>query len=102
MRVLSSPRSVDNDDNSTGEYAQGDEPFLSIIETVIDECYTRSGQHLLGVAKIQAMLSEVARFFASSHSYCILHPACNYFCNYMQVQNHGLSGVRVLNQSAME
>ena len=51
---------VGDDDYSTGEQAQGDEPFLPIIEAAIDEADTRAGQHLFGVRKIQPMFSEVA------------------------------------------
>jgi hypothetical protein len=51
---------VGNDDYSTGEQAQGDKPFLSIIEAAIYEGDARAGQHLFGVGKIQTMFSEIA------------------------------------------
>ena len=51
---------VGNDDYSTGEQAQGDKPFLSIIETAIYERDARPGQDLFGVRKIQTMFGEVA------------------------------------------
>lgn len=46
--------------NPAGQHAKGDKPFLPIIETVIHECDTRTGQDFLGVPKIQAMPDEVA------------------------------------------
>src|SRR5262249_30698153 len=52
-------RRVGNDDYSTSEQAQSDEPFLSILETVINEGDARSSQHLFGVRKIQTVFSEV-------------------------------------------
>jgi hypothetical protein len=51
---------VGDNDYSTGEQAQGDEPFLSIIETVIYERDARAGQYLFGVRKIQPMFSGIA------------------------------------------
>jgi hypothetical protein len=51
---------VGDNDYSTGEQAQSDKPFLSIIETVIYERDARAGQHLFSVRKIQSMLGEVA------------------------------------------
>jgi len=48
-----------NDRYSTGEQAQGDKPFLPIIETVIYEGYTRPGQHLFGIRKVESMFNEI-------------------------------------------
>jgi len=61
MRVIPSPRgALGNHDGSTGEQAQADQPFLSIIETVVYEGDARPGQYLSGIRKIQTMLGEVA------------------------------------------
>ena len=49
-----------NDDYSTGEQAQGDQPFLSIIEPVVYEGDARPGENLLGVGKMQAVFNKVA------------------------------------------
>jgi hypothetical protein len=49
--------------HASSEQAQGDKPFLSIIETVILEGDARSGKHLFGVFKSQTMLGEVAPVF---------------------------------------
>src|SRR5580704_9614168 len=51
---------VGNNDYSTGEQAQCDKPFLSIIEAAIYEGYAGTGQYLFGIRKIQPMFSEVA------------------------------------------
>jgi hypothetical protein len=51
---------VGYDNYSTGEKAQGEKPFLPIIETVIYESHVRPGQYLLGVREIQTLLGEVA------------------------------------------
>jgi len=42
------------------EHAQSDQPFLSIVETVVDEGNTRPCQHLFGVGEIQSVFSHVA------------------------------------------
>src|SRR5271157_282108 len=47
-------------DQASGEEAQSDQPFLSIIETVVLEGDTRSGKYLFGVLKSQTVLGEVA------------------------------------------
>jgi hypothetical protein len=60
MRVkFVAARRVGDDDYSTGEQAQGDKPFLSIIETVIYEGDARPCQHLSGVSKVKAMLRRI-------------------------------------------
>src|SRR5690242_18361702 len=59
-RHAATARRVSNDDYSTGEQAQGDKPFLSIIEAVIHEGHARPAKHLFSIGKIQAMLGEVA------------------------------------------
>jgi hypothetical protein len=51
---------VGDNDCSTGEQAQGDKPFLSIIETVVYEGDARPGQHLFGVRKVQTVFGGVA------------------------------------------
>src|SRR5580693_4413937 len=58
-RVLAARR-VGESHDAAGQHAQGDKPFLPIIETVIHECDARACEHFLGVPKIQAMLDEVA------------------------------------------
>jgi len=50
---------VGNDNHSTGEQAQGDKPFLSIIEAAVYEGNAWSGQHLFGVHKIQTMFAKL-------------------------------------------
>jgi hypothetical protein len=50
-------------DQPSGKQAQGDKPFLSIIETVILEGHARSGKHPFGVLKGQTVLGEVATVF---------------------------------------
>ena len=40
-----------NDDHSTGEQAQGDQPFLSIIEPVVHEGDARPSENLFGIGK---------------------------------------------------
>jgi hypothetical protein len=58
-RDIVASRRVGNRDCSTGEQAQADEPFLSIVETVIYEGDARPGQYLSGVREIQTMFGEV-------------------------------------------
>jgi hypothetical protein len=48
------------DDHAPSKQAQGDKPFLSIVEAAILESDAGSGKHLFGVVEIQAMLGEVA------------------------------------------
>ena len=47
-------------DHSTGEQAQSDKPFLSIIETLIYEGNARPGQHLFRVREVEAAFGGVA------------------------------------------
>jgi hypothetical protein len=47
------------DQHAPVKQSQGDEPLLSIIEAAVLEGDTRSGKHLFGVFKAQAMLGEV-------------------------------------------
>ncbi len=54
------PWRVGNHDYSTGQQTQGDEPFLTIIETVIYEGDATTAEHLFSVREIQPVLSEVA------------------------------------------
>jgi hypothetical protein len=54
---------VGNDHYPTGQQAQSDKPFLSIIEAAVFEGDARAGQHLFGVRKIQPMFREVAAVF---------------------------------------
>jgi hypothetical protein len=49
-----------NNHDSAKQHAQGDIPFLPIIEMVINECDARSREYLLGVPEIQAMFEKVA------------------------------------------
>jgi hypothetical protein len=44
---------VGDNDYSTGKQAQGDKPFLFIIETVIGERDAGAGQYLLGVRNLR-------------------------------------------------
>jgi hypothetical protein len=74
-------RAAGNDDYSAGEQAQGDKPFLPIIETLIKESDAKPGQHQFGVGKIQAILGEVAAAFRLVP--LVYHPIESYFCNYM-------------------
>jgi hypothetical protein len=55
-RGVAAAERVGDNDYPTGEQAQSDKPFLSIIETVIYERDARAGQHLF---EIQPMLGEV-------------------------------------------
>jgi hypothetical protein len=43
----------------SGEQAQSDEPFFSIVETIILESDARPGKHLFGVSEMQAVFCEV-------------------------------------------
>src|ERR1700730_16169875 len=58
-RVLAARRVGDHHD-VLGQHAQGYNPFLPIIETVIHECDARACEHFFSVPKIQATLDEVA------------------------------------------
>jgi hypothetical protein len=42
------------------EHAESDQPFLSIIETVIDEADAAAREDPFGVDKVQAMLGTIA------------------------------------------
>src|ERR1022692_2841575 len=53
-------RGMGYEDHPAIERAQGDKPFLSIVEAAILEGDTRPIEYLLGVHEIQAVLSEVA------------------------------------------
>src|ERR1700685_4304251 len=53
-------RRMGDDQHAPGEQAQGDKPFLSIVEAAILEGDARSGKHVFGVLDVQAMLGEVA------------------------------------------
>jgi len=56
-------RRMGDQNHASSEQAQGEKPFLSIIETVIREGDARPGKHLPGVFKSQPMLGEVAPVF---------------------------------------
>ena len=56
--MLSSPR-VGHHDDATDEQTQRDEPFLSTMETVIDEGDAGPGPHLFGVRKVQTVFGDV-------------------------------------------
>src|SRR5215469_15103282 len=58
-RHVTAARRVSNEDYSTGEQAQCDKPFLSIIEAVIHEGNARSAEHLFSVSKVEAVLNKV-------------------------------------------
>ena len=49
----------------SGQQAQSDKPFLSIIEAVIYEGDARIGKHQFSVREIQAVLSKVATVLRS-------------------------------------
>jgi len=52
-------------DHPSGEKAQGNEPFFSIVESVILERDARAGKHLFGVLEPQTVLGEVAAILRS-------------------------------------
>ena len=67
----------------SGQQAQGDEPFLSIIEAVIYEGDAPAKTNSAS-AKSRPCLAQLLRFLASSHSYVILYGSA--FCSYMEAE----------------
>jgi hypothetical protein len=49
---------VGYNDHTSGEQAQTDLAFLSIVETVIHECDAWTGKHRFGIGEIDAVLIE--------------------------------------------
>ncbi len=56
--VLAAQR-VGNDHDARDQQTQCDEPFLSIVETVIRKCHTWPGEDLLSIRKVKTVLHEV-------------------------------------------
>ncbi len=50
-------RSVSDHDRTPVEQAQGDQPFLSIIEAAVDEGDAGPFEHVFGIGEIQAMFA---------------------------------------------
>jgi hypothetical protein len=62
---------VGNDDYSTGEQAQSDQPFLSIIEAAIHEVTHGPVNTSSASAKSNPCLAKLFRFLLRPHSYLI-------------------------------
>ena len=45
-----------------GEHPESDQPFLPIVETVIDEDDAAAGEDLFGIGKVQAVFGTIAAF----------------------------------------
>lgn len=63
---------MSNNDDATGERAQGDKPFLSIVKMVINEGDARPAQNQRCVCKVKTMLGNVATVLG--HVPFELHP----------------------------
>lgn len=59
-RHLVLARGVSHHHDPPNEHPESDQPFLSIVETVIDEAYAAAGEDLFGIGKVQAVLCAIA------------------------------------------
>ena len=59
-RHLVPARGVSHHHDPPSEHPESDQPFLSIVETVIDEADAAAGEDLFGIRKIQAVLGTIA------------------------------------------
>ena len=64
MRVTSvSTRGVSHYYDPPSEHSKSNQPFLSIVETVIDEADAATGEDLFGIGKVQPVLGTIAAVF---------------------------------------
>src|SRR5437879_10381611 len=57
-------RRMGNDDHPSSEHAQGDKPFLSIVEAAILEGNASFVKHLLGIFDVRPIVSSAAAVLA--------------------------------------
>jgi hypothetical protein len=59
-RHLVPTRGVSHHHDPPSKHSESDQPFLSIVETVVDEADAAAGEDLFGIGNVEALLGTMA------------------------------------------